>query len=320
MGHNMLFIFILAIALIAGPAFGEAVDMEKARFQADEVLLQADSLYESGNFSPARRNYYIAMNLKDELGDTLGAALSRFGLAKIAFFEGYYSKCLKHLEQVRPVFEAKELYRRLYSLHKMKGEIFTRRGLYDDAVAAFSKAVEQGKKAGEPRLIFRGMESLGKLSLMRNRFEGALNNFGRALSAAPSAPDSGLVYKGIAEVHARQKDYDKALAYFDMAESSAKSDSAALAEVYGALAEVNLNRGDYRGALKCYSAQLDLIKTQQDQMSRARTMMNMAMTYEILKEYAKALDFMEEVVVIFSEMNSPEAVRANEYLKKLKSQ
>jgi hypothetical protein len=47
-------------------------------------------------------------------------------------------------------------------------------------------------------------------------------------------------------------------------------------------------------------------------------MMNIALMFEMTKQYAQALDLMEEVVDIMEHLDSPDAKRAEEYLKRLR--
>lgn len=316
----MLFRAFIIILTLSSSIISFAADSNEAKMEAERAQTAADSLFAIYEYPEAIKNYYVVLNYKTEAGDTLGAEKIRLQLAEIAYFEGYLSQCLKHLEKCQPVFEKYGENLLLFRSLKMKGEIFSKRANYESAIASYKRASEVGEAMGNPHLKFVGIESLGKLSLMRKRFEGAMANFDRALEAAPDNADSALAYSGIASVLAKQENYDKALAFSKVAEDVAKGDTTALIEIYGTRADIYVIKNEYLGALKYYAMQLDMIKIQSDELSKARIMMNIAMIHEIRREFAKAADFMQEVVIIYERINSSETVRANEYLQMLRGE
>ncbi len=312
--------FIICITLIlAVSSLNVLIAGEKDSAVREHLL--ADSLYHAGLFPDAKTHYYTALGIKKETGDPLGAALCRLGIAKIAYFEGYYSKAQKLIEEVMPVFEKNGLYKKTFQCHQTLGDIHAKRGQYDDAVAQYRRAVGQGEEAGDARLVCQGLQSMGHLSVTRGRYYGAKLSYDLALASAPENTDSGYVYIGLGDVYAMKDEFETSITYLDSALSLAETagDSALVSGVYGAMAHTYRRSGEYLMALDYYSKQLDIIKIRNDKLGRAKTMMNMAGIFEIRKQYAKAGDFMQEVVLIFSELNSPEAEKAKEFLRRLRN-
>jgi len=312
---------IQAETALEKPAEADASTQNETVREAIILHNRADSLLECGEYSQARAAYNEALQLKNKLGDTLGEALCRFGLGKIAFYEALYSKSLRYLNAAEPVIAENALHHQLFDSHRIKGDIYKRRGQYEDALAEYRAALNQAEVIEDRHLIFLGCQSMGKLSRVRGRHEGALINFMRALQSAPYPSDSGYAYIDVSEVLTQQNEFALALAYQDSAVMKAESaaDSSLLANAYGAKGHTYRQQGDFIKAIFFYEKQLNLIKEQNDDLARAKVMMNMAFIFEMQKQYAQALDFMEEVVHIFENLNSPEAVRAEKYLRKLQS-
>lgn len=297
-----------------------AKDSVKKEWTKNSFNLSADSLYSAGDIMSARGKYYDALNEYKETGDSLGIVYCRLGLAKISFYEGYYSQAQKLLSGIDSTFLEHGLYSQYYDCRDIHGGIYLKRGQYDEAISEYRKASDEALKAGMPRYASQSLRVLGKISTERGRYVGAKMNYAEAMSVSPSASDSGFVYLGYSDVYTAEGIIDKAFAYIDSAEAlaSAEKDTALFVELYGSKANIYKKAGNYLKALEFYAQQLDLIKTQDDRASRAKTMMNMAAIFELQKQYAKAADFMEEVVKLLSEMNSPEAEQAKAYLKSLK--
>ena len=306
-------ILLLIFAVYCGKA-----ELKTSELQPQAALTRADSLFRIYEFDAAEEEYFQALKFYEQAGDSLATAYPCLGIAKIALQQGFYSKSLRLLDKCASSFEAGGDYSSLSRTLMLKGEIFAKRAQYEEAVSVFSKAVSYAEKANDRSLVFIALEGLGKISLMRERFEGALNNFGRALAAANSPLDSALIYIDLAQMYSLQSDYEKAAGYLKMAKKFAATDSSALTNIYGAYADFHLRQNDYLGALQYFAQQLHLLKAHDDLYSRARVMMNIAMIYEIQKQYGKAADFMEEVVRIFDNLQSPEAKRARSMLDNLK--
>lgn len=312
---------IPAETTLVNPAEADASIQNETVRQAIVLHNRADSLLDCGEYSQARAAYNEALQLKNKLGDTLGEALCRFGLGKIAFYEALYSKSLRYLNAAEPVIAEIDLPCQLFDLHLTRGDIHSRRGQYEDALIEYRAALDRAIIIDNYHLIFLGYQSMGKLSRVRGRHEGALVNFTKALEAAPIASDSGYAYIDVSEVLTRQNEFALALAYQDSAVMKAEStaDNVLLANAYGAKGNTYRQQGDFIKAIYCYEKQLNLIKEQNDDLARAKVMMNMAFIFEMQKRYAQALDFMEEVVIIFDELNNPELKKAEEYLRKLRN-
>ena len=289
--------------------------------QAQLLLLQADSLLEQGIISEARQAYLNALQLKKQMGDSLGAAFCRLGLGKISFRENLFNKALKYLEEAEPALKENNLYLQLYELSILRGDIHTRRGKYEDALNQYRAALDLGSELNDLHLVSSAYQYMGKLSMIRNRLQGAEMNFLKALEQAPGPVDSGYAYISLSEAFTRQEKYSSALAFQDTAIILAQTaaDTALLAEAYGAKAQTYRYLGDYIASISFYEKQLNLIKVQNDELGRARVMMNIAVIFELQKRYAQALDFMEEVVKILEELESPESIKAQEYLKQLRN-
>lgn len=312
---------IIPVLLISGliPAKDKTIHKEAAL--ALEAHLKADSLFDIQAYEEARGEYYRALKLKETVKDTLGAALCRLGLAQIAFWEGYYSKSLKYIEDIQPFLEAAELYPQLYALHMTRGKALSLRWQFKAAAAEFNSAAAAAEKMGDPHRAFLASETMGRLSLDGKRDEAAILHFTQALLRAPNSVDSGYAYKGLARALTLRKDYAGAVAYFDSAAAIASSppDTALLAEVYGARGDMNHRRGDYTGAVKYYSQQLELVKAQGDELRRARILMNIAVILEKQKKIAWALELMEEAVNILERNKSPETEEARKFLQRLRA-
>ncbi len=316
-------IYVLLIALIVAtlPVTAQTGKQQpKKTTLAIELHLRADSLLENGQYTDARKEYYRALELKEGAGDTLGAALCRLGLAQIALVEGYYTKSMENLNRIQPALESAKLLPQLYTLHMTRGEALNRRFLYRESTAEFNAASEIALKMRNPHKAFLASEKMGKLSLQGKRDEAALLHFSEALLKAPDRADSSRAYNGLARALTLRKDYPAAISYFDSATVIASSppDTLLLAEIYGARGDMNRRREDYKGAVKYLSMQLELVKSQGDELRRARIMTNLAVILEKQKQVAWALELMEEAVRILEKRKSPEADEAREFLKRLR--
>lgn len=307
----LLFMFSIGIAVIASA---------ENELTPAELISVGDSLFTEWELSQAKTNYYSARDSYKEAGDELGKAQCNMRLAKIASFEGHFSQTQKLLADVKPVLEENGLYEDIFEYHRLLGDIFALRGQYDDAVRNYRAAADLGMKTGDSHLQCAGLRMLGNLSVKRCSYEGAKMGYGAAMQAAPGAVDSAYVYIGFGDTYAMEDKYPQSLVYLDSAQTLAEAalDSVLLAELYGAKASTYRRSGNYFRALDYYARQLEIAKTGNDKLGRAKTMMNMAVIFELQQQYAKAQDFMEEVVLLFSEMNSPETAKAKEFLKRLK--
>jgi tetratricopeptide (TPR) repeat protein len=286
----------------------------------NDLLLKADSLYSAKDYSSARDLYSSLLDYNSHTGDSLSVAICRWGMGRVAFKQRYYSKALKYFENALGDLELYQRWDELFQLHLIRGEIYAIRGLFEEAVREYRTGADIGLSADIPHYTFLGHQALGNLALLRNHYEGAQLNFELALKNAVDASDSGYAYIGFGKTQLQQDQFTPALSYIDTAENRATvaQDTMLLAEIYGVRGEIFRRSGDYITALRNYNKQLDFIKTQNDDLNRAKTMMNIALMFEMTKQYAQALDLMEEVVDIMEHLDSPDAKRAEEYLKRLR--
>ena len=320
MMYKLFFSTVIIALLIDFPLAFAGKNNNDIVSQGKALQETADSLFLAGNLPEARQHYYQALNSYDKSADSLGAAYCQLGIAKIAFFEGYFTKAQKLAAGLDSLFLRNSQWIPAFETHRLSGDIFAKRGQYEDAVWHYRAGVTIGEKAGDKSLQCAGLRLLGKLSVLRGSFHGANLAFSQALEIAPSASDSGYAYVGLGDAWVVDENYPQAFAFLDSAEMQAQTsgDSSLWADVYGAKAQTYRKMGNYHRSLDYYGKQLDLIKTRSDQLGRAKTMMNMAAIFEMQKQYAKAADFMEEVVLIFEELNSPETEMAKEFLNRLK--
>jgi len=313
--YSLLILVVLNYSAVMAAASGGDI------ISTGRILQEtADSLFLAGNLPQAKQYYYQALNLYDKAADTLGISFCKLGIAKLSCFEGYFSKAQKLLAGVDSLFIEKGLWLPAFECRRMMGDIYAKRGQYEEAVWHYRSAADIGKLTEDKSLYCAGLRLLGKLALQRRSFHGAVIAFHQALQNAPAASDSGYAYIGLGDAQVINDDLHLSLTFLDSAQTMAvtSADSALWADVYGAKAQTYRKMSNYHRSLDYYGKQLDIIKTRRDQLSRAKTMMNMAAIFEMQKQYAKAADFMQEVVLIFEQLNSPETEIAKEFLSRLK--
>ncbi len=117
----------------------------------------------------------------------------------------------------------------------------------------------------------------------------------------------GDIQEGYAQYEASLKSLQKALEY-----ASKTPNSAYLSGIYISLGNGNYHLGNYREALKYYTLADSLCRAQNDQMSVAQNLNNLALVYAALYQSPRAIAYYAEALQLYRTLDMPTEV-ANVY-------
>lgn len=307
----------LLIALTAFAAFGQTAQPNATvspandkKAQIERLVIEAKNLkagQSAAGYRKAIENLIKVRQLSRELNNTQdeGFALQNIGFLYNTLGEqqkalDYYNQSLTILRALKnPEAEAQTLHNIAYVYEEL-GENATALDYYNQAMKIFS-AINKSK--GRP-------ENYGKNP---TSFKG----LGDREAEAATLNSLGSLY-------AKQKDYRKALDYFELAlpltraSGDPEGEAAALNNIGRAYDDLR----EFETSLGYYNHALLIVQAMKDRMHEAATLNNIGAVYEELGDKQKALDYYNQTLLIYRTLEHPrgEAIILNNLMLFYKAQ
>ena len=299
----------------------EFYDFQKARVYADEASRLAEKIDKpwayakikfrlgtlestEGDFADALRLDQECVNLYGTLGDSTELARSMNDVGQDYRFLGAYSDAYATLTKSYTI--AKSSHRvathgdsliMAIALHNM-GSVFTELGQYDIALSHLTVSMELSKKLNDKEGEPYSYSEMGEVYRRKGDFAKAEEVLQIGLRESKLMKIRLLIPRimtTLAQLYADQKDYSKALAYYD----SVETQCTAVNNRYG-LAQGKLGRGKVLStsgredaALQLYLESLQIAKEMNSQNLELECYKELSKSYQARKEYERALAYLQ---------------------------
>ena len=300
--------YLLSKAMIH---FGEKNKYPKAVNQA--YTLQSIAYDLQGNFEKAMELAEKSIQANKAIGNKAGVSEAEIVMGVSLEEQGIYPAALEHYNKALAIDE--EINNRegmAMSLNNI-GNIFNNQGDNTRALESYQKALAIDEELGINQGIAIELGNIGGIYLEQGLTEKALENFERGLQIQIKIGDHYGIsssYMSIGKVHQTEGNYPLALSYFEKALALAREVGVLqdLASYQNVIGEVYLSQGQYNKALeyclKAYPIAKDL-GALVVQLSSCNCLYS---AYKELADQAKALYFLEQILVlndsIFNEENT----------------
>ncbi len=161
-----------------------------------------------------------------------------------------------------------------------KGKVLELTGVWDEAGAAYNRALFLAKELGEKNLLGRAHNNLGHLLLLRGEYKEARLYLELSASFFETVNDSfgiAKVYGDLGNLFFRQGNYESAKSYFTQSINLSREleYSASFTQIVANLALAYMNQGAYDEGLRWLQTQLELARQNQDKQGMATLHINM---------------------------------------------
>ncbi|NER17265.1 tetratricopeptide repeat-containing sensor histidine kinase [Spongiivirga citrea] len=216
-----------------------------------------------GVYEKAIATHYRVLSIEEQNNDQNGIAYTKQGIG-IALFETQ-----RHNEALVYLNEALALYKKLNRLggqanvHVTLGNVYTQMSNIEDAKENYEQALRNFKKINSPWGIALTQSNIGHLNEKTGNFNDSKSNHLKALKIRESLPNKELLTRSllaVGVVHHHDKEYNKALEYFNRAKKTAKeTDSKSLMrDIQFRMSETFAAMNNYKAAFEARTAQMIL--------------------------------------------------------------
>ncbi|MFA7444677.1 MAG: tetratricopeptide repeat protein [Flavobacteriaceae bacterium] len=231
---------------------------KKLRFKKGEAVAYNNiglAYYYQDNYSEARKNYVIAIEIFEAIGAVHETAWVYNSVGQTYYYQGNYSTALKNY------FKARELFKNM------------------------------GDKHGEATCYI----NIGIVYLAQGNYSEASKSFFVALKIQESINNQdgmATCYKNIGDVYLAQRDYPEALKnYFASLEiREALDNKYGMAYCRIGIGVIYYHQGNYTEALENYFTALELFRTIGNKVGIARSYINIGCVYSAQDSYPEAQD------------------------------
>jgi CHAT domain-containing protein len=191
---------------------------------------------------------------------------------------------------------------------------------YDEARDYLQKGLDIAQRLGDQKLIARTLLNIGGTYAEQAEYGKAFENFSKSLQIAEAIPDQPQVARVLSSLGTLALDHDgdtnAALDYYERARAIMEAENprptVAIARLAANIGSLYSDRGDYARALQQYRSSILLLGADQEPVTRAVMMQNMAWIYESLGEDARAADYAGKVLAVAQRIGD-KAESANAY-------
>ena len=210
-----------------------------------------------GNYKLALLNYLKALNIREEINDTLGIAMSLGNIGIIHLYLGNYEKARENYFKSLKIFKKENDISGIASAYINIGNIYRVEGDMNMALKYYKKSLVIRKLIDEKREIATSINNIAGIYYYLNNIDSALFYFNKALIIYEKLEDNGglaMVLGNIGEMYNKKGNYSKALEYHKRSLEIAIEigDLFNIENGYKNFSVIYTNLNDYKNAYKYY--------------------------------------------------------------------
>ncbi len=211
--------------------------------------------YNKGSYIEALQNYKLSLEIFTSLKDSLGIANIFSNMGNIYYIQGedykaldYYIKSLKIAENLKDKI-------RIATANGNIGAVYmNKRSTYYKALEYNLNSLKIGEEIGDKNIIGTSSVNVGQVYFDQGNTDLAIKYFQKSLSAFEGTENYSISLVFMGKVYLKNRDFNRAIGYFDQAYAYAKNIDAKLDMVI-ALVEAGIlheKNDDFKAALAKY--------------------------------------------------------------------
>ena len=171
--------------------------------------------FHQGNYPEAIKNQFIALKMRQEIGDKRGIASSYGNIGNVYYKQGNYPEALKNYFSCLKIFEQINFTEGAASSYNNIGLIYQKQADYVQAIKNYTDALELYKKANDKWGIASCLSNIGIIYFCQKNYVVAIKTHLEALKLDEEVMDNpqGVAndYNNLGNVYARLGNYKEAL-------------------------------------------------------------------------------------------------------------
>ena len=282
--------------------------LEDAARQAAEVRLETAKIrLLTGSYAAAEELFARVVKDGSAAGAGPLAARALLGQGECEFALARYDKAMERLEQalfaaVAPALQAR--------IHVTVARVHTRRGEFDEALAACARSEALARELGDGRHRVFSLLETGEVGLRRGAYPDAQAAFESALDVAEQSDDLGgqaRALGSLATVARQTGDFPAALGFLERGAAISRRMGEPLGEARMLINQgnVHLNRGQWAEAMRCYGPALRSIRALGARATEAVILNNMSVASSASGDYEAASRTAAECLALMRELGDP---------------
>lgn len=207
-----------------------------------------------GDFNTALQHGFESLQLREEMGDSLGISKSLSNIGRIYYNKANYPKAYEHLmRSYKIAYSLKDTLSMLAAIYNL-GLVVNQKGEGKQALEYYKEASEYARALKNELYIAYINNSLGNFYLGKAMYEDALSHYFNALNYFISVKDqrgTSMLYNNIGMLYGRLKEFERAYSNMDMALQIKKrlNDKSSIASIYHSMAQLYYEKGDFDSAI-----------------------------------------------------------------------
>jgi tetratricopeptide (TPR) repeat protein len=244
-------------------------------------------------------------NKKRRLETVLNLGDIHVGFGEMDKALGYYNEVISRSEELGDEKKMAMAYGKM-------GEIFGRKGEYEDSFKQLGKSLEIAERNNDLDCLVWVYYNLGMLETRKSEYKKAIEFFEKSLKYAKETrnySDIGAAYFAFAELNRVQRDYDKALEYAKKAlENWMKNKDFRIAYVYNSLGGITLIKGETNEAIRYYEKAIAQSRTTGDTYIRGLSSSGISEAFIKDGAHEKAIESLDMAMDIFEAIDAKEMI------------
>lgn len=202
-----------------------------------------------GDFNTALQHGFESLQLREEMGDSLGISNSLSNIGRIYYDKANYPKAYEHLmRSYKIAHNLKDTLSMLAAIYNL-GLVVNQKGEGKQALEYYSEASEYARALKNNLYIAYINNSLGNFYLNRAMYENALAHYFDALNYFLTVRDqrgTSMLYNNIGMLYGKLREYEKAFKHLQMALQIKErlKDKSSMASIYQSMAQLFYDKGD----------------------------------------------------------------------------
>ena len=283
-------------------------ELDEAPRQAAEVRLEMAKIHLlTGSYATAEELFGRVVTDGEAAGAGPLAARALLGQGECEFALGRYDRAMERLDQalfaaVAPALQAR--------IHVTAARVYTRRGEFDEALAACARSEALARELGDGRhRVFSLLES-GEVCVRRGAYADAQAAFESALDVAEENDDLGgqaRALGSLATVARHTGDFPAALGFLERSAAICRRMGEPLGEarMLANQGNVHLNRGQWAEARRCFEPALRSMRALGARHPEAVILNNMSVASSSSGDYDDASRLATECLELMRELGDP---------------
>jgi len=301
--------------LMATHAHNMAGDIESVPLLAKALNMMGNAYFLMGDFTNAAENYYQALTLREELGDSTSIAKSFVNIGAVHIQLKDYPQALLYLKKAHEIFISLHDESYMFSILNNLGATYSEIEQYDTAyqyvVEAYEFAIQQNDMAD----ISIALTNLGEISMEMGMYARAAESLGEALDISKELNDKAMmatILSNLGHLHMKKAEYPAAYKLFMESLGYAEEVNSLpdKRETYLYLSQYFEIMKDNRRALsyyKLYNVARDSIQTQEglakikemEVKSSAQALQQEIQVLKMESEISRLKQFWQRILILF---------------------